>query len=230
MYIILPTNDADQLRIDKARIPLTKTMKKTVQLISYVFLASMLAASPGCKSRSTNSSNVPQTAPPSVPVQKQHLRVDLKKVEKLIHDLINQERLRHDLPILRWDDALSRVARKHSSDMAARNYFSHTSPEGHGYFYRYQKSGYACGITVDGIILTGAENIAHFPLSALSAMDGEGPQRSRYVREKIATSAMKEWLTSPDERKNILSPTWQREGIGVSIGPEDRIVITLNFC
>jgi uncharacterized protein YkwD len=228
MYIILLTNDADQLRIDKARLPITNAMKKKVQLISYVFLASMLAASLSCESRSTNSSNVARTAP--VPGQKQHVRVDLKTVEKMIHDRINQERLKHNLPTIRWDDALSRVARSHSKDMAARNYFSHTSPEGHGYAYRYQKNGYACGITVDGVILTGAENIFQVPPDALASMDGEGLKHDRYIRERIAASAVQEWLTGPNERKNILSPTWQREGIGISIGPDDRIVITLNFC
>jgi uncharacterized protein YkwD len=188
----------------------------------------MLALSPGCKSRSTDSSNVANTAP--VPVQKQHVRVDLKTVEKMIHDRINQERLNHNLPTIRWDDALSRVARSHSKDMAARNYFSHTSPEGHGYSYRYQKSGYACGITVDGVVLTGAENIFQVPQSALAPMDTEGQTHNLSIRERIAASAVQEWMAGPSERKNILSPIWQREGIGISIGPDDRIVITLNFC
>jgi uncharacterized protein YkwD len=228
MYIILPTNDADQRRIDKAQILITTVMKKTPQLISSVFLASMLAVSPGCKSRSTDSSNTPKTAP--VPVQKRHLHIDIKTVEKMIHDRINQERLKHNLPTIRWDDALSRIAGKHSKDMATKNYFSHTSPEGHGYFYRYQKNGYACGITVDGVILTGAENIFQVPPDALSSMDAEGQKHDRSIRERIAASAVQEWLANPHERKNILSPTWQREGVGIAIGPDDRIVVTLNFC
>jgi uncharacterized protein YkwD len=203
-------------------------MKKTVQFIFSVFLASILVVPLGCESRSTDSSTSPRTT--TVPERKQHVRVDLKTVEKMIHDRINQERLNHNLPTIRWDDALSRVARSHSKDMAARNYFSHTSPEGHGYSYRYQKSGYACGITVDGVVLTGAENIFQVPQSALAPMDTEGQTHNLSIRERIAASAVQEWMAGPSERKNILSPIWQREGIGISIGPDDRIVITLNFC
>lgn len=203
-------------------------MRTNFQITVNVFIIVTLALSPGCKSRSSDSSDVSQTAP--VPVQKQYLRIDIKTVEKMIHDRINQERLKHNLPTLREDEALSRVARKHSKDMAARNYFSHTSPEGHGYFYRYQKNGYACGITVEGVLLTGAENIFQFPLTAPASQGAKGHQHDRHIMERIAASAVQDWMASSKERENILSPTWQREGIGVSIGPDDRIVITLNFC
>jgi uncharacterized protein YkwD len=61
-------------------------------------------------------------------------------------------------------------------------------------------------------------------------MDEEGQKHDRHLRDRIAASAVQEWMASPNERKNILSPIWQREGIGISIGPDDRIVVTLNFC
>ena len=205
-------------------------MIKSIRVAYILLIITALATIVGCNSRSMDSPDSPAPAPVSGLSQKQKLRVNTAAVEKAIHEHINQERLRHDLPTIRWDDALSRIARKHSKDMATRKYFSHTSPDGHDFSYRYQKSGYACGITVEGVIRTGAENIARIPMNSLSLTDGEGLQQNRYVREKIATSAVREWMTSPDERKNILSPTWQREGIGISIGPDDMIIITLNFC
>ena len=205
-------------------------MRRRNKSILFAVLAFVLAATLSCNSRSTDTPDRSANAPGPVPSQKQKLKVNLAAVEKAIHDRINAERLKHGLPTMRLDAALTRIARKHSQDMVARNYFSHVSPEGYDQAYRYQKNGYACGITVDGVIRTGAENIAQFPLNTLLSTGAEGTQRNRYIREKIATSVVQEWMTSPDERKNILSPTWQREGIGLFLGPEDIVIITLNFC
>jgi hypothetical protein len=48
--------------------------------------------------------------------------------------------------------------------------------------------------------------------------------------EEIAESTVEGWMNSPGHRKNILIPVWQREGIGVSIAPDDKVYITENFC
>jgi uncharacterized protein YkwD len=205
-------------------------MKRIIQTTYYAFIFVTLAVTLSCNSRSLDAPGVPQKTQTSAPIQKQRLRIATTTMEKLIHDRINQERSKRGLPTIRWDDALGRVARKHSKDMAARNYFSHTSPEGHDYSYRYEKNGYACGITVDGVIQTGAENIFQITLNSLpSVVEGE-PQYDKIIRENIAASTIQEWMSEQDERKNILSPVWQHEGIGVSVGPENRVFITLNFC
>jgi len=204
-------------------------MKRTVHLIYYTFIALMLAATVSCSSQPANETNVTQKIPPSTPKQKRP-RINLILVEKLIHDRINAERLKHGLPTMRLDDALTRIARKHSQDMASRNYFGHASPEGYDYAYRYQKAGYACGITVDGVTRTGEENIFQIRLNALTALIAEEAHQERLVRGNIAATAVQGWMGSPTDRKNILSPIWQREGIGVSVGLDDMIFITLNFC
>ena len=51
-------------------------------------------------------------------------------LELKIHELINIEREKHGLKPLAYDKALALVARYHSGDMADRDYFSHTTPEG----------------------------------------------------------------------------------------------------
>ena len=70
---------------------------------------------------------------------KPHVRV--VDLEKKIHALINRERQQHGLNPLAMDHALVVIARKHSRDMAKRNYFDHISPEGHDFSYRYRKEG-----------------------------------------------------------------------------------------
>ncbi len=136
-------------------------------------------------------------------------------MEQELHDRINRERVKRGLPTMRWDEALGRIAGKHSKDMARNGYFGHTSPGGHDHAYRYMKAGYACGVTVGGVLRKGAENI-----SLLFPVDGESP----------AEATIEGWMKNKADRKNILSPDWGRQGIGISSGPDGVIYITLNFC
>jgi uncharacterized protein YkwD len=47
---------------------------------------------------------------------------------------------------------------------------------------------------------------------------------------KIAESTVHGWMNSQGHRKNILTPRWKSEGIGVAISPDDKVYITQNFC
>jgi uncharacterized protein YkwD len=158
-------------------------------------------------------------------------KLDLSALEKRIHDLINKERQKHGLSTIRWDDALKRIAQKHSADMAKKNYFSHTSPEGHDFSYRYIKSGYACAITIENRIYKGAENLFQNNLYTSATMvNGVISYYDWNTLEEIAVSTVEGWMNSPGHRSNILTPVWLREGIGVSIAPDDKVYITENFC
>jgi len=55
---------------------------------------------------------------------------DASEMEREVFVLINKEREKAGIYALVWDDELAAVARAHSADMAARNYFNHISPEG----------------------------------------------------------------------------------------------------
>lgn len=193
--------------------------------MTLLITASCVAAL-SCTSQTTDALNVPSSAP----IRKQRFRMNITKLGKLVHDRVNRERLKHGLPTMRWDDALGRIANAHSKDMAARNYFSHTSPEGQGYSYRYLKNNYACGIVVKGVMRTGAENIFRFSLNNLVSETGGERKNERQVEEDIAEATIRGWMDRPEDRKNILSPYWQREAVGISIGPDDTMYITDNFC
>lgn len=83
------------------------------------------------------------------------------------------------------------VARAHSQDMAARNYFSHADPEGHRAAYRLAQAG---------IVWTyGGENLA-----------------AGYPSTSEAFAA---WMASPGHRKNIENPIWEHTGVGYAFGP-----------
>lgn len=51
-------------------------------------------------------------------------------------------KLKINYTALKWNDTLAKVAELKASEMAARDYFSHTTPEGFGINYFIKKSGY----------------------------------------------------------------------------------------
>src|SRR5512143_1164321 len=175
------------------------------------------------------------TPPPGatgrVPERGNRPSINISKLERNIHDLINRERRMHGLSPLAWNDALSSIARKHSQDMAMRNYFSHDTPEGHDFSYRYNQAGYSCAVHGQGnIYYTGAENIFQNNLyNRIVFMNGVA-HYDWNTTGKIAESTVHGWMNSQGHRKNVLTPHWKSEGIGVAISPDDKVYITQNFC
>ena len=151
-------------------------------------------------------------------------------LESTIHRMINRERDRHGLAPLVWDDALSRIARRHSQDMSRRRYFSHDSPEGHDLAYRYDRDGYQCSIRSGNVRYQGAENILQNNLfDSVTTVNGKAAYNWNSEKH-IAETTVRGWMDSPGHRKNILAPHWRKEGIGVTIDPDGKVYITQNFC
>jgi len=156
--------------------------------------------------------------------------ISVSDLEKRIHAMINRERSAHGLPPLAWDKALSRIARGHSKDMAGRGYFSHDSPEGQDFLFRYRDQGYTCALRMGNTIHTGAENIALNSLyRSITTINGVA-YHDWNTTEQIALTTVQGWMNSPGHRKNILTPYWRNQGIGVFLSPDDKIFITQNFC
>ncbi len=88
---------------------------------------------------------------------------------------------------LRADDRLTIAAQGHSDDMAERDYFSHTSPEGDTFQDRAAAAGYD---------RPGGENIAWGYRSAATVMDA--------------------WMDSPGHAANITRCSFTTIGIGVN--------------
>jgi uncharacterized protein YkwD len=176
-----------------------------------------------------------QTTHPTVSsgqLPSKHPKPDIsgRDLEKRIHALINRERSAHGLSPLAWDNSLSRIARGHSKDMARRGFFSHDSPEGRDFSFRYRQQGYACAIQIGNTIHTGAENIALNSLYSSITTINSVVYQDWNTAEQIALSTVQGWMNSPGHRKNILTPHWLNQGIGVFITADDKVYITQNFC
>lgn len=121
-------------------------------------------------------------------------------LEARMLELVNQERAQAGLAPLVADPELTAVARQHSSDMFARSYFSHYTPEGNTPFDRMQNARVR--------FLTAGENLALAPTLP------------------IAHTGL---MNSPGHRANILRPTFGRIGIGILDGGRHGLMVTQNF-
>ncbi|WP_279484046.1 CAP domain-containing protein [Actinomadura sp. GC306] len=109
--------------------------------------------------------------------------------EAAVVSLTNAERSKAGCGALRVDQRLVTAARKHSADMAANNYFSHTSQNGDSPWDRMAAAGYPDA---------GAENIAKgYPTAA---------------------AVVKGWMNSPGHRANILNCDLRAIGVGMAGG------------
>lgn len=104
--------------------------------------------------------------------------------------LVNKERSAAGCGPLGEDAQLRDAAQGHSDDMAARDFFDHTNPDGDGPGERVTASGYRWS--------TYGENIAK----------GQG------TPEAVMTS----WMNSPGHRANILNCAFEEIGVGVHEG------------
>jgi uncharacterized protein YkwD len=104
----------------------------------------------------------------------------------------NQHRAASGLAPLQIDGALVAIARQRAQDMAANNYFSHTSPTGQTAFSIMDASGY--------VYAAAGENIA----------------RNNYPSSQTVDVAMNGFMNSAGHRANILQSLFTRVGIGVA--------------
>ncbi|WP_031167286.1 CAP domain-containing protein [Streptomyces durhamensis] len=104
--------------------------------------------------------------------------------------LVNQERAKVGCSPLAANSSLTRLAESFSDDMAARDFFDHTDPNGKTPWDR----AAAAGVTD-----LGGENIAR--------------------GQADAAAVVQAWMNSPGHRANILNCDFKTLGVGVHFGP-----------
>ncbi|WP_143570365.1 CAP domain-containing protein, partial [Streptomyces acidiscabies] len=114
----------------------------------------------------------------------------LDRVEAEVLELTNRERIRAGLGPLAPDGPLARAARAYCVDMAARAFYSHTSPEGTQPWDRAKAAG--------SVKRSIGENIACGQRSAAEVVEG--------------------WMNSPGHRANILKADFTHLGVGFAGG------------
>ncbi len=107
--------------------------------------------------------------------------------EQQVISLVNAERSKAGCGPLSENALLTKAAQGHSDDMAARNFFDHTNPDGDGPGERITAAGYAWS--------SYGENIAKGQTTAAQVMDA--------------------WMNSPGHRANILNCGFKEIGVGL---------------
>jgi len=148
-----------------------------------------------------------------------------------IHELINAERQSYGLAPLSYDAALSAIALSHSNDMALNDYFAHVNLAGQTPADRGNAAGYTCKKDYGTYYTIGiAENLLQNNLYT-SATETNGVYTYDWTSpEELARSTVTSWMNSEGHRRNILTATYDREGIGIAIASDDKVYITENFC
>ncbi|MBL6985982.1 MAG: CAP domain-containing protein [Methylobacter sp.] len=146
------------------------------------------------------------------------------ELERQIHLRINRERQNHGLSQLDSDELLAAIARKHSIDMARYHFFNHTNLQGEGPLERAKNQGWdkkkQAGANTWAI--GPGENIFMNNLydKIVTTKQNGVLIKKEYLwktSEEIAQSTVQGWMDSPPHRKNILSPKYDQQGIGVAI-------------
>jgi len=140
-------------------------------------------------------------------------RTQTAALEQKIFDLIQSERRRINPAArpLALDSELLGVARRHSEDMAQKNYFAHQGPQGQT----------SAGLIMDedqdfqGVL---GENLAaqHFG------------KRTGVNVEAFAKGFVDIWLASPPHRDNLAFAAYDRSAVGAAVGG-DTIYVTQLF-
>lgn len=126
--------------------------------------------------------------------------VERRDLENDLLLMINEERKKHSLHSLQFDEELTDIARNHSKDMLRRAYFSHYSPEGKNTYQRLQAAGIKYRVAGENLAL--AENIHQ---------------------------AHHELMSSPIHKANILNKAYTSLGIGIMDAGRNGLMITQMF-
>ena len=121
-------------------------------------------------------------------------------LEAQMLELVNEERRAAGLKPLAPDPEMTEVARAHSTDMFARGYFAHVSPDGLNPFDRMTRAGVTFRAAGENLALAPTVKIAHTGL-----------------------------MNSPGHRANILQPSFGRLGIGIMDGGYRGIMVSQEF-
>ncbi|MBY0538062.1 CAP domain-containing protein [Patescibacteria group bacterium] len=130
------------------------------------------------------------------------------EVTALITEATKKLRQRESLPIYQSDSDLAASAQKYSGRLLSGNYLAHIDRNGCDLTCRFDESGYAAS--------SWGENLAMMEYD------------DRPTAEYVANFFMTQWQKSAGHRKNILSPTFTHQGVGVSV-ENGKVYVVVHF-
>lgn len=131
--------------------------------------------------------------------------VNTVALEQTAVELLNQTRIQKGLQSLVWNEKLALIARLHSQNMAAFNFFGHRGLDDKMVSHRADEAGLGRWRAI-------GENIAY----------------NRGYADPISR-AVELWLDSPPHRRNLLNNNWKETAIGIAVAPDGSYYLTQVF-
>ena len=144
--------------------------------------------------------------------------VKVSVIEDLVHRKMNERRVEHDLEPLNRSKKLDGIARYKSWDMAERDYFAHTGPEGMTSAKLRKSFNSSCPNSGQNLHKRWID-ASHVKIQKQLSNEGE-----------IATQAVNALMNSTGHRQNILDPAYEVQGIGVFVDENGTVYLTQEFC
>lgn len=160
--------------------------------------------------------------------------LDLRLLERMIHEEANQLRKRRNRTVLAWSSSIASVARAHSQNMADYAYFGHTDREGRTASERAAEAGITGSKRTGSFVIEGlGENLFATHRYSEYVVQSESDDALYSVNwkqpETIAREAVRAWLDSPRHRENLLSRAYTEQGIGIALGSNGVLYVTQNL-
>ncbi len=150
---------------------------------------------------------------------------DVAELERGVLREVNRVRREQRRAPLLADTSLAAVARAHSHAMLHRRFFAHRDPHGRRVGDRARQAGYAFERL--------GENLFRGRLydTVTTTRRGDEVRTSYfwYTPGELAALAVERWMESPGHRENMLSAGYAFGGVGLAVGPEFEVLLTLNL-
>jgi uncharacterized protein YkwD len=130
---------------------------------------------------------------------------DISVMERKVFALVNQKRTEKGLKALTWSDDSAKVARLHSKNMVAFNFFSH-----------YDKNKFTVAERANSIGFKKWQSIG---------------ENIAYIRgfDNPVEFIVDQWMNSKSHRKNILDKGWSKSAIGIATSQDGTLYFTEVF-
>ncbi|MDD1668468.1 MAG: CAP domain-containing protein [Methanomicrobiales archaeon] len=150
----------------------------------------------------------------------------IQQIESFIFQYTNEERRMNGVPALKMNTCLNEIARAHSEDMAAKEYFSHGNLQGQDPSVRASIHGCPTRKSLDGgMIQVGiAENIGKMPTGNVMGLGYVSD-----IPQSVARAQVDSWMGSSGHRGNILNPVYSSIGIGIARDASGYYISTQDF-
>jgi uncharacterized protein YkwD len=156
------------------------------------------------------SKNPPQIAggpmvPPTVHAPDQGPQLSTDEIARQVFVAINKQRNADGLPTLSMSPELVRSAQAHSDKMVSGRFLSTRGPD-----------------ETDAITRITSQGVKTLKL-------GEDVGRLKTRPDRVADDTMSIWMAALADRKNLLSPTFTRTGVGVALAPDGDYYVSADF-